>query len=311
MYHPLDPRNRNPPLWVRALGAPVGQLALGAGAIAARGVAGFAGDTYRAIRGGVNYLVRQPDPDSRREIMRKRIYADAVARPSKRSRSVPVRRKRFPKPRMALMPYRGRIPRAYSGMRPELYAKDTLHQNIDTSTIFPRLLNGIARGTAVNQRRGNKVNPIKVTLHGSIRALGSNLPNTVSSEYRIMVVWDSNPNGAYAILSDILSPTDTGYVHAFRNLDNTQRFTILYDKIFKLAPAGSTGGVTVTSSPNLITINKTINIPGPFRTRYDADNDAIDGISEGAILLFVGVDPTTQNELGTVNIGTRLRYYDT
>lgn len=96
------------------------------------------------------------------------------------------------------------------------------------------LLNDIPGGSSEFQRTGNRVRCTSLRITGEIeRSENSTVPNTV----RMLVLWDSQPNGADPPLTDVNfglfnEPANTSSMWqlATYNLDNQQRYKVLLDK---------------------------------------------------------------------------------
>lgn len=121
--------------------------------------------------------------------------------------------------------------------------------NGDTSV--PRLLSGITQGVGPTQRDGRQVKSVGLDVRWDI-SVPSNA--TSATPVRILVVKDTQSNGANMQLSDVLtnnSASETlsnnadpivldsggGYFLAFNNLSNTGRFRTLLDERYIIDPA--------------------------------------------------------------------------
>jgi hypothetical protein len=100
-----------------------------------------------------------------------------------------------------------------------------------------QLLNGIATGTALDQRLGREVRC------GSLRGnLLSYVTATtgVDQLHRILLVWDRQPNGAALAILDVLDATT---VYAQQNIANISRFKILWDVFHALNASPESGSL--------------------------------------------------------------------
>lgn len=110
---------------------------------------------------------------------------------------------------------------------------DTAFTPADMSTtglIFS--LNRIEQGTSNIQRIGNKLTIKNINLR-LIPYLTSSTNNVAGSVFRIMLLVDKQANGTEPVRSDILVGS-AGDVTSFRNLNNDERFDVLYDKFITL-----------------------------------------------------------------------------
>lgn len=137
---------------------------------------------------------------------------------------------------------------------------------IGGTTIYPATgtLNLIAQGTGPNQRIGRKVTVTSIHFRGYV----DNTISTAASGFmmRVILYLDKQCNGAAAAGNDLL--VDSTILDSYRNLDNSGRFTFLYDKVMTLNPsiaydsvaAGLANAVTIRR----IAINKKVSIPIEF-----------------------------------------------
>nr|UOF83112.1 capsid protein [Cressdnaviricota sp.] len=133
-----------------------------------------------------------------------------------------------------------RYPRTYRKPRTEFKALDIQSQSIAVNTtgaVTPIV--GIAGGADINQRIGNQVANRSYDFKGYIEADASATANQVC---RIMFIWDTDPAGAAATLSQIFG-TPTPTVNTERNLAYRNRFIIMKDMRVPLAPVGQDGSI--------------------------------------------------------------------
>lgn len=99
------------------------------------------------------------------------------------------------------------------------------------------LLNGLAPGTAVNQRLGRRVTTVKL----GIRLANVVTAGTGSDQFqRIVVVRDKQPNGAAPLATDFLISAPS-LVQGQRNLNNAMRFVYEFDRTFHLNASAEPG----------------------------------------------------------------------
>ena len=101
-----------------------------------------------------------------------------------------------------------------------------------------------------------------------------------------MLVLDQQSNGAAATVGDVIRDVTGNDTLAFRNLDNDERFVILYDKFVNVNPQSSAGTATpyttLTYGP-VKKINKKVNIP----INYSATSSAITGVRSNNLFLLI------------------------
>jgi len=163
-------------------------------------------------------------------------------------------------------------------------------------------LNLIPQGVNESERIGRKVT-IK-----SIHARWQIQPNAntwLGSTLRLLLVQDTQCNGAAATYSGVGGVLESDSVTAFRNLENTNRFIIHMDKFFSLQP---TAGILTAfnASPKCITFSKRCNIPIEFDS--SATTGAIGTIRSNNLFLLArsSLDDDLIQCIGVV----RIRYSD-
>jgi len=99
------------------------------------------------------------------------------------------------------------------------------------------LLNGIGRGDDLHERVGRQVDVRSVQVRLQTYATAT---TGIEQFHRHMIVIDLQPNGAALTPANVLLAVST---NAPRNLENRQRFRILYDRTFHLnSPLDQVGG---------------------------------------------------------------------
>ena len=147
--------------------------------------------------------------------------------------------------------------------RGELKFLDTLQTSNTiqaTGEITSTSLNLIDAGTGESERIGRSV--ILKSIHGKgfIRLPETMTTSEFADQYRIIVYQDKQANGAAATVAQILQSTD---IQSFRNLENTMRFHIMYDKTKTI---NATASLSTESGRQLhkVKINITCQIPLEF-----------------------------------------------
>lgn len=182
-------------------------------------------------------------------------------------------------------------------------------------------LNGVRTGTSLFERTGNRVNPLSIELWGSAfnKEPGTSNPGAPTAplvaplpvDFRLMLVYDRQPNGVVPGLDQILIDFDsagngTADVYAGRNPAYTSRFLTLYDKLHTFNPLQATSG------------NNTIHSFNVFRSlkglicQYSGTTAAQGSIAAGSVyVLFVARDigQADTNPL-LVRFSSRFRFLD-
>jgi len=175
----------------------------------------------------------------------------------------------------------------------------TLNQLID-GTGDTVLLNGIAAGTDYTNRIGRKV------ILRSILARFTVLPGSTSvvtgDSVRVLIVYDSQSNGAQPTVADILN---TANFLEPMNLSNRDRFKVLFDKQVPMnatvyAAASPTAG---TPAPRVFKMYKKLNLDQIFQ----GTTAAFSSIASGSIWLL---PISLQDDLNTLYYNVRIRYED-
>lgn len=185
---------------------------------------------------------------------------------------------------------------------------DTTTVGISGGVTAVLLLNGISAGSGMNQRIG------RVASMKSLMLRLQYYPESASSSYghiRTCLVYDAQANGVAPVYADIFrslsaagavaSTTDSGL-----NLDNRQRFRILFDSLQQVGGASTATAITNNQGmPNRIDSYKKLNLPIQFKS----DSSLIGDIATGA--LYLVMCSSSPAGLGVNAVwNTRLRYTD-
>lgn len=139
------------------------------------------------------------------------------------------------------------------------------------------LLNGVATGTDFTNRIGRKVCWKSVLLQGWIEPQDATVVCTLG---RVMVVYDTQPNGALPAITDVLNAATPS---APMNLNNRDRFKIIMDKrvtggFYNTTATQSTADQTIKEVRKYKKIN--------FDTIYDGTTAAIADVQSGSLFLL-------------------------
>nr|WAE42688.1 MAG: capsid protein [Cressdnaviricota sp.] len=160
-------------------------------------------------------------------------------------------------------------------------------------------INEVQQGAAFYNRIGTKITVKSIAVNLNFYT-AENFIATGLCNIRCMVVYDRQTNGAYPVISDILSVNDSGYTAAFGqstgiNMSNRARFLVLRDKRWNLDAAQG--------------YNFSLNefIKGRWDCEYGTTATNIGEIKSGAIYVIAFTDvlaPYIQEPVA------RIRYFD-
>lgn len=164
------------------------------------------------------------------------------------------------------------------------------------------LVNGITQGDDFNERVGREVHMKSIQIDASVAPQDS---TTFDSTMRFIVFIDKQANGAAPTGTDILASSSP---QAFLNLNNKDRFIILFDKRFDMpAQDTATAGSKYTPPPRVkrIKLFKKLSTPITFL----GTTNGIGSISTNSLyLLTLGDAPAADGYEMVVN--TRIRFTD-
>lgn len=189
------------------------------------------------------------------------------------------------------------------GNEPELKYNDiaaATYQGDNTGTITA--LNLIAVGDDNTSRDGRQICNRSIHVQGYLAPVDS---TTLNSMCRMMLVWDSQPNGAIATMTDILSVSNAV---SSTNLNNRERFRILRDLKFALGSSSNTATQAVSDGSNTYLIDCFLKLKD-IKTTYSGTTAVIASVATGALLL-VTIGSNSSSNQGTFTLTTRLRFTD-
>lgn len=175
----------------------------------------------------------------------------------------------------------------------------------DTNAARVVSLCDLAEGNTQTTRGSRKVYWIKgVTLDFDL--INTSNATAASKATRVVVVWDKHPQGANPAWTDVFRSTS---IHGLFNYDNSDRFNILYDKLFVIDPKHDAnnycGAVQRICEKAWIPIRN----PKSKVTKYDANVGDVTDIVGGAFFMMTLC--TAAAGSGTTMVGlARLRFVD-
>jgi len=206
------------------------------------------------------------------------------------SRSVPIRR------------VRNRVPLSVRAAG-ELKYFDIAATNYQADTTGSvTVLNAMVVGDDNNTRDGRQISNTSLHVQGVVFPQDTTTNNTVS---RLMLIWDSQPNGAIAAVTDVLTAANS---ISTTNLNNRERFRILRDIRNPHGAVSDVATQTYSNANNTHVINEFISLKG-LKTTYNATAAGIASVTTGALLMLtIGSAASTAG--ATYTLTTRLRFTD-
>lgn len=149
--------------------------------------------------------------------------------------------------------------------------------------------------------------------------LKTNAVNASSIRIRVMLIWDSQPNGASAASAVILdNSVITDLTFAPHNYDFIKRFKFLHDRVYNITPniqaqSSITNNLTATATDTLASVNvvsKSIQIFKKLnrQIKYHANGGTVADIQTNNLFLLVLSDQAANGP--TIELGIRLYYKD-
>jgi hypothetical protein len=164
------------------------------------------------------------------------------------------------------------------------------------------LLNGLAQGTDFNQRIGRKIVMTSILWnHGYIPYDGTSSPE--GEIIRNMIIYDTQANsGSTPAVTDILVSADP---FSAMNLNNRDRFKVLFDKRITMNPVTYTGAALTAGAPVTKFMSKYKKCA--HDVIFSGTGATLGSIQTGSVL---GLVVSTNNETTLLNQTTRIRFYD-
>jgi len=195
----------------------------------------------------------------------------------------------------------------FSGRRDELKAIDTAAA--DYKFIIPStgvaqcfvLLNGVATGTDFTDRIGRKILMKSLFIRGLIYPQDTTVLNNMC---RMIVVYDKQANGTAPVITDVLK---TDSATAQLNLNNRDRFEVIFDKQWTAGAMNTTATQTYSNAPvhRSVKLYKRLN----HEVQFGGTTNAIGSIQTGSLYLFtLGIQSDGDGHL--LGITVRIRFKD-
>lgn len=202
-----------------------------------------------------------------------------------------------------------------------IYTQDQLNNPViminTTGTI--QNLACIQQGTAVSQRVGNKVALKSLRIRLALSILDQDYSST--SECRLMIVYDRQPNGTYPTIANMLQlikqdgSTSNGNEVSSINVSQLDRYVVLMDKLISLPPYTTNNlsttsmlGITQQSSYIIDEFIKLKRLETSFSTT--SNPSIISNVQTGALYVVSLGDIVPKSEPYCWAGNMRLRFYD-
>lgn len=188
---------------------------------------------------------------------------------------------------------------------PELkYVDETHFDGVVTTTGVIHSVVTIPQAATGVGHLGRQSNVVSLSLRGTLWLNASSAATAPTVSVRMIVFVDRQTNGVLATPAQLLS---TVWVQSFLNLDNSERFHVLYDRVVALGhDCGAYNGTTHVWGENSWPINldfKDLCIPITFDA---ATGDVGDQTENSVVVLFI----SNIASLASVQYRTRVRYFD-
>ncbi len=141
-------------------------------------------------------------------------------------------------------------------------------------------VSGVAQGIGESQRIGRKytINSIHIRAIAHVAATESVVNPQSAFRGRICLVWDTQSNGTQLTATDVMDGGLTNDFLAFRNLQFTKRFRVLWDRSFVITPTGQTNEGAINLFANGSYTTNTMNFNKRFPKGVPVLTDAITAV---------------------------------
>lgn len=171
-------------------------------------------------------------------------------------------------------------------------------------------LNAIAQGDGNSNRDGRRVIMHSVHIRGRIHFANVNVTSPGSPMCRLMLVLDTQTNGAQLSADNVLAnPATTLETLAFRNLQYSQRFRVLWDRMYKLEPKGLAFINAANQYTTLASAKFTINKKLALVTNYSGTAATINNITDNSLHIICYADDLLSSA-GSLAYYSRVRFTD-
>lgn len=176
---------------------------------------------------------------------------------------------------------------------PAAYVSDT------TGTIT--LLNGVAVGTDFTDRIGRKILMKSIFIRGIHLPVDDSTGNFIS---RLVIVYDRQANGVAPAITDVVKSINGS---AQINLNNRDRFQILFDKQYVTAKVSDTATQSFAGSPTVHSVKLFRRLR--HETVFQGTAATVASIATGSVYMLT-FSNAAANTGGSFSLSTRIRFAD-
>ncbi len=172
-------------------------------------------------------------------------------------------------------------------------------------------LNGIATGTTESTRTGRVVFIHSIHIKGRVSTSSeeSQAAPAESNQVRLCLVWDKQTNATQLTATDVMDAGQTSDVLAFRNLQHTHRFRVLWDKTYVLTPQvwseGAINAFAASTTTRTININKVFS--QPIKVQFTGTGATVADIADNSFHL-IGVTSSANANTPVLSYQVRIRF---
>lgn len=178
------------------------------------------------------------------------------------------------------------------------------------------LLNPLSLGTDFTNRLGRKIILKSIALRGywgpyAAFGGGSTANAALAQQLRMMLIYDSDTNGAMPTIADVIGSQMAIGTNSFNNLNNRTRFRVLWDNWDVFSAVNSSGAAPSTFSGDPMIAKYNVYLDVQIPVIFNANNNGtITDINQGGIyLLTIGSNPSGVLD-GTSFSRSRIRFID-
>ncbi len=171
-------------------------------------------------------------------------------------------------------------------------------------------MSAVAQGTTEVQRLGRKYWIHSISVRGRITepAAESDTAPINDTIVRLCMVLDTQTNSAQLTSSDVMNVNGTVDYLAFRNLQHTSRFKVLWDRTFRLNVAESSSN---EGAANLFAngiVHKTFTIHKTFKTPIPVECELTTNVIAAITSNSIHMIGLASNAIATLNYQVRMRF---
>ena len=213
----------------------------------------------------------------------------------------------------------GRLSRtdAFTGIERKFFDSQTVGDAFTTTWAAMETattnLTAMGQGDEESERDGRKIVIDSIHLRGFVRLAGTELNSDIPESVlcRVVLVLDQQTNGATIAPLTVMDVGQTDDLLAFRRLDNTQRYNILWDQMFEMtSPSISHFAVDSFSNAEVRKhFTKTVVFNPPMEVNMSGTTTDIANVKDNNIHV-IGISSGQTNATVTLDYQCRVRFRD-